>query len=92
VLAEGHATACQRAPPGYPFNLPDPISQLHRVVLRHRQLVLQGKDAVEVLPSHQDKGVAGLRRQHAEFPIHLPDVMLVQKSIGFLQRADPRQA
>src|SRR6516162_10400886 len=68
-----------------------PAPDRHGVVLGHHTLGLHREDPVQIATAGPPKGGPLFRCRYAELRIELGDVAFSQKTVGRLDRRDPRQ-
>src|SRR3984893_3856581 len=88
VLMNSDATAGQRRAQLTELELPDTISETHRVVARYHPLLLHGENQIEILAPQRYKRRPSIAGRNAEALIELRDVLGAQKSIGSLNGSD----
>src|ERR1019366_389423 len=92
VFADRYRASRQAVAESCLVDLPPAVSDGHGVVLFHHALRLYREDPVQVAPTGAPKRGALFHGGHTEPSVELGDVLLSQKGIGALHRADPRQS
>src|ERR1017187_3291899 len=91
MFADGDRTSSQRSSTARRFDLQRFPSHHHRVISAHHPLLLHREQNIQILPLAPQKRAARLQSPHLESLIELGRVLLLEKNIGLLQRANTAQ-
>ena len=92
MFADGDRASRECSSPARRFDLQRFPTHHHRVIPAHHPHLLHREQHIQILPLARQKRATRLQGRHLEALIELGRVLLLQKSVGLLQRAYPAQA
>src|SRR5271154_6112869 len=91
MFADGDRASSECSSPARRFDLPSFPSHHYRVIPAHHPRLLHREQNIQILPLARQKRATRLQSRHLKSLIELGRVLLLEKSIGLLQRAHPAQ-
>ncbi len=92
MFVERDAALGEGITPGGRRDLPASVAELHAVIVAHRALMLDGEDAVELIPEVGDESGPLSSRSNRPGAVMERDPGVLQEGIGCLQGGDSGQA
>ena len=92
VFVDDHLASSQGGTPFGTLDLHDQIAKTYGVISIDGALVSLREDHFEVPVAAGDEGSASLLRRDRKPAVELGDVVIVEKPVGLIQRADPAQS